>query len=67
MSHEGPDNNDCPLTFVHVKGGGEVKGEYEGFEGRRRAMLTTGEWCKLGTRGLRTVAALWAGIPVSLA
>ena len=46
-------------------------------------MLTTGEWCNpvsnilhhmkkgvewgSGTRGLRLVAAFWAGIPVSLA
>ena len=24
---------------------GEVKGEYEELEGRKRGMLTTGEWC----------------------
>jgi len=45
----------------------------EEIEGRRRVMLTMGEWCnpvsktaewELGTRGLRIVAAFWAGIPV---
>ena len=31
-----------------IKGGkerGEVKGSMEEFDGRRRGMLTTGEWC----------------------
>ena len=53
----------------------------EEFEGGRRGMLTTGEWCNqvsnmlhhvlkvvewgLDTRDLRIVAAFWAGIPVS--
>ena len=36
-----------PLTLVSVREnkGGEVKGEYEELEGRRRGMLTMGEWC----------------------
>ena len=35
-----------PLTLVSVREnkGGEVKGEYEELEGRRRGMLTTREW-----------------------
>ena len=51
----------------------------EEFEGKKRGLMTTGKWCKMymctcvkrvewgfGTRGLRIVAALWAGIPVGV-
>ena len=56
-------------------GGGGGRGSMEEIEGRRRGMLATGEWCNpvskmlhhvkwaFGTRGLRIVAAFWAGIP----
>ena len=47
-------------------------------EGRKREMLTTGEWCNsasnmldqdewgLSTRGLRMVVGFWASIPVEV-
>ena len=57
--------------------GGEVKGEYEKLEGnadnggmvqpiqQRVAPCVKGVEWGLDTRGLRIVAAFWAGIPVS--
>ena len=61
---------------------GEVKGEYEGIRGEEEGNLDYGEMVQpsqqyvapcvkgfeweLNTRGLRIVAAFWAGIPRSL-
>jgi len=55
------------LTLVHVREG-RRSGSVDEFEGIRRGMLTKGKWCNpvLTTRGLRMMAAFWAGIPVEV-